>query len=302
MTSTATQHADRTHVRYYDVVSADGTRLRAWTNDADGPTVFLCNGLGTNAHAWPALLHRECGVRVVSWHHRGTCGSERPADDRVDIDAMVEDAIAVMDDAGIESVPLVCWSVGVTTAFALAERHPERVEGIFAVAGVPGNTYGTTLAPFRVPSIVARHAMITLSRAAFMTNRLVAPLTTNIPWTRWTARAVKATGFIHPRADTEDVRRLLADFMTTEPGWFAHLALNTADHARISLSNIRVPTVFIAGTWDILAGSRDVRSAAARIEGSRFLELSGSHFLMIDHPETVHDELLAFVHTLPAVP
>ena len=67
---------------FYDVVSADGTRLRAWTNDPDclidGPTVVLCNGLGTSAWTAPALLDPDCGVRVVSWNHRGTGGSERP--------------------------------------------------------------------------------------------------------------------------------------------------------------------------------------------------------------------------------
>ena len=71
-------------LRFYDVLSADGTRLRAWTNDADGPTVLLCNGLGTNPYAWPALLRPDCGVRVISWNHRGVGGSARPADpDRV---------------------------------------------------------------------------------------------------------------------------------------------------------------------------------------------------------------------------
>ena len=69
-------------IGYVDVLSDDGTRLRAWTNDPDGtidgPTVVLCNGLGTNPWAWPALLEPDCGVRVVSWNHRGTGGSARP--------------------------------------------------------------------------------------------------------------------------------------------------------------------------------------------------------------------------------
>ncbi|MGH8964840.1 MAG: alpha/beta fold hydrolase, partial [Actinomycetes bacterium] len=66
------QHGDqRLALRFYDVTSADGTRIKAWTNDADGPTVLLCNGLGTNAYAWPALLRPDCGVRVISWNHRG---------------------------------------------------------------------------------------------------------------------------------------------------------------------------------------------------------------------------------------
>jgi len=111
-------------LRFYDVKSADGTRLRAWTNDADGPTVLLCNGLGTNPYAWPALLRSDCGVRVISWNHRGVGGSERPADrSRVDVTAGVEDAIAVLDDAEVESCPVLGWSIGVNTAFELAVEH-----------------------------------------------------------------------------------------------------------------------------------------------------------------------------------
>ena len=45
-------------LEFRDILSDDGTTLRAWTNDPDGvidgPTVVLCNGLGTNAFCWPA--------------------------------------------------------------------------------------------------------------------------------------------------------------------------------------------------------------------------------------------------------
>ncbi|MDT4961373.1 MAG: 3-oxoadipate enol-lactonase, partial [Pseudonocardiales bacterium] len=44
--SLATSGPAAESLRYYDVRSADGTKLQAWTNDADGPTVLLCNGLG----------------------------------------------------------------------------------------------------------------------------------------------------------------------------------------------------------------------------------------------------------------
>ena len=41
------------------------------------------------------------------------------------------------------------WSMGVNTAFELAVSHPERVSGIFAVAGVPGDTFATMLGLIR---------------------------------------------------------------------------------------------------------------------------------------------------------
>src|ERR1044072_7782076 len=135
-------------LRYYAVTSADGTRLRAWTNDVDGPTVLLCNGLGTNPFAWPALLDPTCGVRVLSWNHRGTGGSERPTDpERVGVESFVDDAIAVLDDAGVDACVLMGWSIGVNTMFETAVEHPDRVTGLFAVGGVPGATFASIGAP-----------------------------------------------------------------------------------------------------------------------------------------------------------
>ena len=98
---------------------------RAWTNDPDerldGPTVLLCNGLGTSPWSWPALLRPDCGVRVVSWNHRGTGGSERPADpSRVGIEEFVEDGLSVMDHFGVDKAVLMGWSMGVNTMFELA--------------------------------------------------------------------------------------------------------------------------------------------------------------------------------------
>ncbi|MGA8987462.1 alpha/beta fold hydrolase [Aeromicrobium sp.] len=278
-------------VRYYDVESADGTRLRAWTNDAEGPTVFLSNGLGTNPHAWPALLRPDCGVHVVSWNHRGVGGSARPADGRVDLDAFVEDAIAVMDHAGIESAVVAGWSAGVTVAFELAARHPERVSGILAVAGVPGNTFATMLAPLRMPPAVSKQLMVGLARSAAVSGHVLAPLTRRIPWTNATANMLRLTRLINPSADTAELRTLMQEFCTTHPAWYAKLAIGVSEHQRVSLSKIDVPVTFIAGKWDMLTGARDMLSASERIKGSRFRELAATHFIPIEFPEIVLDEL-----------
>jgi 3-oxoadipate enol-lactonase len=278
-------------VRYYDVTSADGTRLRAWTNDAEGPTVFLSNGLGTNPHAWPSLLRPDCGVHVVSWNHRGTGGSARPPDDRVDLDAFVEDAIAVMDHAGIDSAVVAGWSAGVTIAFELATRHPDRVRGILAVAGVPGNTFATMLAPLRMPPVVSRQLMVGLAHSASVSGHVLAPLTRRIPWTRATANMLRLTRLIDPAADTAELRTLMQEFCTTHPSWYAKLALGVSQQQRVSLSGLAVPVTLIAGRRDMLTGARDMLTAAQRLKGSRFRELDATHFIPIEYPDVVLDEL-----------
>jgi pimeloyl-ACP methyl ester carboxylesterase len=56
-----------------------------------------------------------------------------------------------------------------------------------------------------------------------------------------------------------------------------------------------VPTAFVAATWDVLAGARDMASAAARIPGATYHELDGSHFIQMERPDEVHSLLLEFL-------
>lgn len=278
-------------LRFYDVTSADGTRLRCWTNDADGPTVVLANGLGTNPYSWPSLLDPDCGVRVVSWNHRGVGGSERPSDGRIDLGSYLEDAIAVMDDAGIESAVFASWSIGVAVSFAMAERHPERVLGILGIAGVPGNTFATMLAPLHVPRPLARRLTRELTRATTVAGYPLAPIIRRIPWTRATTRMIQKSRFINPSADTAQLRDLLQEFCTTHPAWYARLAIAVADHPRISLSKITVPVTLIAGRWDLLTGARDMKEASERIPHSRYVLAEATHFIPVERPQLVLDEL-----------
>jgi pimeloyl-ACP methyl ester carboxylesterase len=283
-------------LRFFDVKSADGTVLRAWTNDVPGPAVLLCNGLGTNPYAWPALLRHDCGVRIVSWNHRGVGGSQRPRDlDRVGIDAFVEDALAVMDDAGLESAVVAGWSIGVNTAFELAFRHPERVTGLFALAGVPGATFASMLGPLHVPRPLRAPLTVGLAYAVREVGHVLSPVTRALPVGRFTATMLRHSGFMFPSADGDVVRRAVREFLTTDVDWYSHLAVAAARHERVSLRGIGVPTVFIAGKHDVLADNRDMKTAAARIPAAVYHVLPGSHFLQMEHPERVHAELLALV-------
>ncbi|GAB2983786.1 alpha/beta fold hydrolase [Nocardioides montaniterrae] len=297
--------AESTHLAFRDVLSDDGTVLRAWTNDPDGlidgPTVVLCNGLGTNPYLWPKLLDPTCGVRVVSWNHRGVGGSERPKDKRrVRIEHFVEDGLSVMDHFGIDRAVLMGWSMGVNTMFELAYLHPERVSGLFAVCGVPGDTFGTMLGPLHLPHVVARTLTVNACRIAKYAGRLVTPITTHLPIGERAVRLISHSGFMFPVADPEATALGLSEFLTTPVEWYAHLAISTSKHARVSLSSIKVPCRFVAASWDILAGSRDMASAAERVEDADFFELQGSHFIQLEKPEHVHGLLMDFLAKVEA--
>ncbi|MEP7021592.1 MAG: alpha/beta hydrolase [Pseudonocardiales bacterium] len=288
-------------LRYYNVHSADGTRLQAWTNDADGPTVLLCNGLGTNPHAWPALLRRDCGVHIVSWNHRGVGGSARPEDiSRVGIDAFVEDAVAVLDDAGVDACPAIGWSIGVNTAFEMAVQHPDRLTGIFAVAGVPGATFASVGAPLFIPRFARRPVARTVMRSLGRLGPVLNPLTTRITMGPVATFVLQRSGLMFPGADPAVVRRAVLTYLDTPIEWGMHLARGADQHARVSLSSITVPTTFIAGKHDMLASARDMKRAAERIPHAEYVELLGSHFIQMERPDEVHQHLLALLDRIGA--
>lgn len=300
MPISAPRTATAPSLEFREILSDDGTHLRAWTNDPDGiidgPTVVLCNGLGTNAYCWPALLSPDCGVRIVSWNHRGVGGSERPTDPtHVEIENFVEDGLSVMDHFGIESAVLMGWSMGVNTMFELASRHPERVDGLFAVAGVPGDTFATMLAPLHVPHVVARAITVNLSRVLSVFGKALNPVARRLPIGPAAIAVISHSGFMFPVRDPELTQLGVKEFLTTPLDWYFHLALSTSRHARVRLSTIDVPAMFVAGTYDVLAGARDMATAAARMDDAEYVELCGSHFLPMEQPEIVHQLLLDFL-------
>lgn len=280
-------------LRFYTVTAADGTELQAWTNDVEGPTVLLCNGLGTNPYAWPALLDPDCGVHVISWNHRGTGGSARPVErTHVGIDAFVEDAVSVLDDAGIESCTAMGWSMGVNTAFELAFLHPDRVDGLFAVAGVPGGTFSSMLAPLGVPRFARAAFTVNAARLMGLFGKPLSLVARRLPVGPKTVAVLSHSGFMLPVADVELTAMTVHDMLQTPLDWYMHLAVETSRHVRVSLRAIDVPTTFVAGRWDILASSADMCSAAMRIDGAEYVEYNASHFIGMEKPAEVHELLL----------
>jgi pimeloyl-ACP methyl ester carboxylesterase len=288
--------ANQKRVRFHRIRSADGTLIEAWSNTAEGPTVLLCNGLGTNAYAWPELLDPGCGVHVISWNHRGTGRSRRPEDpERVGVDAFVEDAVAVLDDAGVDRCVVAGWSIGVNTAFELALRHPERVAGLFAVAGVPGGTFASMGAPLLIPRPLRQPAAVGVARALELLGPALTPLTRRMPVGPLTTTALRFSGFMFPTASASDVRRAVREFLTTPVDWYGHLAVAAARHRRVSLSRIGVPARFVAGRFDLMASHHDMRTAAERLDEADYVRLRGSHFLTLEKSGEVTRMLREFV-------
>jgi pimeloyl-ACP methyl ester carboxylesterase len=274
------------------VRSADGTGIRAWCNDAVGAPVLLCNGLGAPPAAWPRIIARDSGYRVVTWYQRGLGGSGRPADrNRVRVEDHTDDARAVLDAFDMPSAAVVGWSLGVNVAFELALEDPARVRAVLAVAGIPGGSYSSLFGTYRVP----RRLRAPMGRLSSRWLPVVGPLLPVVvaglpPWHDLLSPAAvrgPAREAVHPGP----LRAVLHEFSRHDWPWYRYLAVAVAQHAPLDVSTVRCPTTFLAGRYDSLVDIADVRAAARAVPGARLRELAGTHFLPLQYPEVMVEEL-----------
>lgn len=271
---------------------ADGTRLRAWCNDGVGPPVLLCNGLGAPPEAWPGIVGRDGGYRVVSWSHRGLSGSERPEDPaRVRVEDHADDARAVLDAFGVPAATVIGWSLGVNIAFELALEDPTRVRAVLAVAGVPGGTFSSLFAPYGVPRRLRAPMGRWSSRLLPVVGPLLPPIAASLPpWPELLSSGAlrgPAREAAHPGA----LRAVLHEFSRHDWRWYRHLVLAIAEHAPLDVSAVGRPVTFVAGRFDSLVDVTDVRRAARTVPGARIRELPGTHFLPLQYPRVMVEEL-----------
>ena len=286
----------------HDVTSSDGTRIRGWRTDNAGPPVLLCPGLGTMPEVWPALLLPSAGVRVLSWYHRGTMGSDRPADEsRIELADHVADALAVMDAAGVRRCVVMGWSVGVMVAAELARRHPERVSGLMFTAGVPGDLFGAMLSSFGIPAGVRRAITLGGTHALRAISPLVDAVLHRVPVNTLTATIAQNSGLMLPGADVKVVAQVLERFLQHDWRWYFTLALAVGSVPARELHGITCPVTVLAGQYDLLASPEKASKPVAMLPQSRVRIVPTSHFLPMEAPGAVTEELRLLLRRVAAV-
>ncbi len=258
--------------------ATDGTRLHyeVW-GPHGGEPVLLIQGLGTDKNGWnlqrfPLALR----YRTIALDNRGAGRSDKPFG-KYTMEQMADDAVAVLDSAGVESAHIVGASMGGGIAQLIAVRHPRRVRSLVLACTACSNHPWRRELFEEWASIAAERGMGALAKKA----------------ARWV---------IGPRS----FRRISPLF-----GWLGPLAMTRPSHAFVSqvrailavdesiadrLSEIGVPTMVIVGNQDILTPRGDSEELAERIPGAELVVISGAaHGLMIEHWTTFNRLLLDFL-------
>lgn len=284
-------------MREHDVIAWDGTKIRTWQVPGGGTPVLLCPGVGSGPESWPSLTDRE---GLLSWYMRGTMGSDRPVDERnISLDDHVSDAIAALDDAGIERCVVMGWSMGVTIAAELALRHPERVAGLLLVAGAPGDSFDAML-PL-VPRSVRRVVGLTGAKLLQQAGPLLDKVLHHLPVTDATTFLLRHSGVIKPSSDPKAVTHAVTRFLQHDWRWYFTLALALGATPRQDLTSIVCPVTLLAGRDDVLATTESMSGPVGSLPQARLRVLPCSHYLPLEAPEVVSDELDLLLDRVRAV-
>lgn len=273
-------------VEEHRVASFDGTDL-AYHVVGQGPPILLANGLGGSWKAWThQIAYFEDRYRFVSWDYRGLYRSgPPPARDSVRVEDHVEDALAVMDDAGIEQTAIFGWSMGVQVALELFRRAPDRVKLLVLINGVAGRPWESA---FNVPQL---GAMIpTILGAVRMIPGVAQSVTERVVQWPETVTWAKRVGLAGQTLDEDIFAQLAGSFAQLDMDLYIRTLELLGEHdARSSLEELDVPVLVISGDRDLFTPRRAAEDMVHRVRGAELLVVpGGTHYVAVEYPELVN--------------
>jgi 3-oxoadipate enol-lactonase len=260
-------------------LSIGGREIHFEDEGTGTPVVFL--------HAFPlslamwdaqaeALRHAH---RVLRYDDRGFGGSQ--ADDGpLTMDRIADDAAALMDRLSIDRAVVCGCSMGGYAALAFVRRHPERLLGL--VLQDTRAAADTEEARANRSALAAR----VLREGAQAAADAFAP------------RLLGATTQARKPALMARVREII---LANPPQGIANalMGLRERPDSTSTLAAIRVPTLVICGSEDVLTPPADSEALHAGIAGSRLeIVAEAGHLANMEHPETVDRVLAAFLGQL----
>jgi 3-oxoadipate enol-lactonase len=255
-----------------------------WEERGSGEPLLLVMGLGWPRQMWarhlPALTER---FRVITFDNRGV-GQTTTTLARWTLADMADDALAVLDAAGVTQAHVYGASMGGGIAQVMALDHPERVGAL-----ILGCT-ATRAAKPRVPLSVIRYLLPALP--AGHQARMVA-LGRALVYGRATDRAVIA----------EDVR-LLDSLRRPKEGIRAQRrAVRDYEGSQLRLGSVRSPTLIIHGSDDRVVPLRYGQELARLIPGASLVVLPGAgHMYITDATQAAESAVLSFLAAHPLRP
>ena len=263
------------------VRGSDGVRIHYQITGRPGaPPILFVQGLGVDKNGWNLQrLASATRYQAVALDNRGSGRSDKPHGD-YSLEQMADDAIAVLDDADIETAHVVGASMGGAICQILAVKYPSRIRSL-TLACTAGRNH-----PWREELLASWRDAVLEKGVGSMANDaarwMIGP--------RSFRRILPAVGWLGPLALRRPAHAIAAQCDAIIEAGKQHQEL--ADQ----LVDITVPTLVIVGNQDILTPRGDSEDLVALIPTAELVVISGAaHGFVIEHASTFNRELLDFL-------
>jgi 3-oxoadipate enol-lactonase len=237
-----------------EIADNGGVRL-AYETRGSGAPLLMIHGLGYDRYGWgplPDLLAHD--FTVVVFDNRGVGDSDVPEGPYA-VSQMVEDAAAVLDDAGIERAHVLGVSLGGYIAQEFALVHPDRLDKLVLASTAPG---GPRSVPMPAAGLEAFGRFPTLEREAGL--RLMVE------------NSLGAYGVREQPALVDEIFAYRLERGPTLAGWQAQAFAGATFDAYDRSPGIGAPTLVLQGGGDSVVDPRNADLLVELIPNAR-LEL-----------------------------
>lgn len=279
--------------------SADGTRL-AWyeAGRREGSALVFLSGLGGGFGIWRPLVERFAPrFRIVGWDYRGLYASGAPARlDAFRMDHHVEDLVALLEHAEVESPVLVGWSMGVQLGLELHRRHaalPRALVGLHGTSGRPLETaFDSPWSARAAPAVLGLLSRLERGFAGLGPRLVDAPGVA-----RGFTVLCRRLGLMDEEIDVEAFRDVAREWTQLDFAHYARTFAGLFEHdASDLLPDIQTPTLIVAGGRDALTPARLARQMVERMPSAELVLVpEATHFGLLERPALIGDHMARFL-------
>ncbi len=242
-----------------------------------GPVVLLVHGFPLNHLMW------RNQINFLSTNHRVICpdllgfGASHCSGQPLTLRQWVADLIGLLDRLEIEKVSFCGLSMGGYIGWQFWKQYPDRLTNLIACNTRAGADSETMVRARRVSAQAAREKGI-----GNLANEMI----------------VKMFAPANLSSLTEAVELVREMISSTDPESVAQgqLAMAARLDATPWLTEIRVPTLFIAGQFDNITPTAEMQSNCELVPGAQICEIPhAGHLTPLENPQIFNEVLLAFL-------
>jgi len=242
------------------VVDADGTPINVVIEgNADAPVLMFSNSLGTSLHMWDGQAKAlSKNYRVIRYDQRGHGKSGAP-DEPYSIERLGRDVLAILSEFELPRVNYCGLSMGGMTGMWLARMAAERFgKMIFANTAPKSQTPANWNTRIGTVKTKGMDAIADGVMNIWFTKEFRAKEPKTVAQMRQTLVATNATGYVGCCAAIRDMDQ------------------------RWVISDIKLPSLIIAGRGDNATPLKDSEFMADRISGAELVVLDAGHISNVE--------------------